>query len=90
MRAPPGPAAARQALGVTARTGDDGDGPRHGADYLVEVDGDLDRPALEWSENTAYDRFGPGDLPRLKENRAPGKFLVHDLIAAALRGGGPQ
>ncbi|MFF4496861.1 NUDIX hydrolase [Streptomyces sp. NPDC001546] len=72
-------------LGITTWTGDDGRGTRREADYLVEVDGDLDHPALEWNRHTAYDWFGPDDLPRLKENRAPGEHLVHDLIARALR-----
>ncbi|MER6309570.1 NUDIX hydrolase [Streptomyces sp. NPDC001739] len=73
----------RTLLGVTAWTGDDGGGLRHEADYLVEVDGDLDRPALEWSKHSAYDWFGPADLHRLTENRAPGELLIHDLIARA-------
>ncbi|MER7338607.1 NUDIX domain-containing protein [Streptomyces sp. NPDC000075] len=72
-------------LGITTWTGDDGAGMRHEADYLVEVDGDLGHPALEWSKHTAYDWFGPGDLARLKENRAPGEYLIHDLIAKALQ-----
>ncbi|MFE9552487.1 NUDIX hydrolase [Streptomyces sp. NPDC006692] len=71
-------------LGITTWTGDDGNGTRHEADYLVEVDGDLDHPALEWSKHITYDWFGPDDLPRLKENRAPGEYLIHDLITKAL------
>ncbi|MEV4342481.1 NUDIX domain-containing protein [Streptomyces sp. NPDC049590] len=74
----------RRLLGISTWTGDDGAGPRHEADYLVEVDGDLDHPALEWSKHTACHWFGPDDLPLLKENRAPGEYLVHDLIAKAL------
>ncbi|MFJ8692299.1 NUDIX hydrolase [Streptomyces roseolilacinus] len=74
----------RRLLGVTTWTGDDGV-TRHEADYLVEVDGDLRRPALEWSKHTSYAWFGPEDLPRLKENRGPGEHLVHDLIVRALR-----
>ncbi|ANP51636.1 8-oxo-dGTP pyrophosphatase MutT (NUDIX family) [Streptomyces griseochromogenes] len=75
----------RRLLGVATWTGDDGNGTRHEADYLVEVEGDLDHPALEWSKHTAYDWFGPDDLSRLKENRAPGEYLIHDLIAKALQ-----
>ncbi|MFE6666443.1 NUDIX hydrolase [Streptomyces sp. NPDC057697] len=75
----------RRFLGTSDWTGDDGAGLRHEADYLVEVDGDLDHPALEWSKHSAYGWFGPGDLARLKHNRLPGEFLVHDLIARALR-----
>ncbi|WP_354379190.1 NUDIX domain-containing protein [Streptomyces sp. PvR034] len=74
----------RRFLGTTTWTGDDDGGLRHEADYLVEVDGDLDRPALEWAKHSGYDWFGPDDLARLKENRAPGEFLIHDLITRAL------
>ncbi|MFB6819297.1 NUDIX hydrolase [Streptomyces sp. NPDC056347] len=76
----------RRFLGVTTWTGDDGRGLRHEADYLVEVDGDLGRPALEWSKHSGFDWFGPGGLERLKENCPPGGFLIHDLIARVVRG----
>ncbi|MFH8514346.1 NUDIX hydrolase [Streptomyces gelaticus] len=75
----------RRFLGTSTWTGDDGAGLRHEADYLVEVEGDLGSPDLEWSRHSAFDWFGPGDLARLKENRAPGEFLIHDLIASAVR-----
>ncbi|MEV7414958.1 NUDIX domain-containing protein [Streptomyces sp. NPDC089919] len=78
----------RRFLGTATWTGDDGAGLRHEADYLVEVEGDLDRPALEWSKHSGYGWFGPDDLERLKENRAPGEYLIHDLIARAVRGPG--
>jgi 8-oxo-dGTP diphosphatase len=74
----------RRLLGVTTWTGDDDGGLRHEADYLVEVEGDLDNPALEWSKHSAYGWFGRTGLDRLKENRAPGEFLVHDLISKVL------
>ncbi|MBO7936675.1 NUDIX domain-containing protein [Streptomyces sp. S9] len=74
----------RRFLGTTTWTGDDGGGLRHEADYLVEVDGDLDHPELEWSKHSAYDWFGPDTLPRLKENCEPGQFMIHDLIARAI------
>ncbi|GAA2294460.1 hypothetical protein GCM10010431_10680 [Streptomyces kunmingensis] len=75
----------RRFLGTTTWNGDDGAGLRHEADFLVEVEGDLNHPALEWSKNSAYGWFGPDDLDRLKENRGPGEFLIHDLIARAVR-----
>ncbi|NUV88534.1 NUDIX domain-containing protein [Streptomyces sp. KAI-26] len=75
----------RRLLGISTWTGDDGGGTRHEADYLVEVDGDLDRPALEWSKHTAYDWFGPDGLSRLMENRAPGDRLIHDVVTKALQ-----
>ncbi|MFD9618008.1 NUDIX hydrolase [Streptomyces virginiae] len=77
----------RRLLGATTWTGDDSDGLRHEADFLVEVEGDLDRPSLEWSEHSAYGWFDPDDLDRLKENRLPGEFLIHDLIARVVRTG---
>lgn len=77
----------RRFLGTTTWTGDDGGGLRHEADYLVEVDGDLDDPALEWSKHSSYGWFGRDDLDCLKDNRAPGEFLIHDLVARALAEG---
>ncbi|MEU2184692.1 NUDIX hydrolase [Streptomyces thermolilacinus] len=74
----------RRLLCVSTWTGDDGV-TRREADYLVEVDGDLDAPVLEWPEHTAYAWLGRDDLSLLKENRQPGEYLVHDLIAHALR-----
>ncbi|MFI9776906.1 NUDIX hydrolase [Streptomyces sp. NPDC051956] len=73
-------------LGVSTWTGDDGGGRRHEADWVVEVDGDLVHPALEWSKHSAYGWFGADELDRLKENRGPGEFLIHDLIAGVVRG----
>lgn len=72
-------------LGSSVWSGDDGAGLRHEADYLIEVDGDLDHPVLEWAKHSTYGWFGPGDdLARLKENCPPGEFLIHDLIAGAV------
>ncbi|MCX4869742.1 NUDIX domain-containing protein [Streptomyces sp. NBC_01369] len=61
----------RRLLGIATWTGDDGDGTRQEADYLVEVDGDLDHPALEWSKHTAYGWFGPDDLPSPQGEPSP-------------------
>ncbi|GAA3087557.1 NUDIX hydrolase [Streptomyces rectiviolaceus] len=72
-------------LGTSAWSGDDGAGIRHEADYLIEVEGDLDHPAPEWSKHSAYGWFGPDDLARLKENCSPGEFLIHDLIARVVQ-----
>ncbi|NEB81909.1 NUDIX domain-containing protein [Streptomyces sp. SID14478] len=74
----------RRFLGTTTWTGDDGGGLRHEADYLIEVDGDLSHPMLEWSKHSECDWFDADNLARLKENRRPGEFLIHDLIARAL------
>jgi 8-oxo-dGTP diphosphatase len=76
----------RRVIDILTWTGEDGRF-RHEADYLVEVDGDLDHPALEWSKITTYGWFGTADLPRLKENRPEGDTVVHDLIARVLADG---
>lgn len=73
----------RRLLGVSSWTGDDGRGVRHEADYLVDVDGDLDHPELEWAKHSAYGWFSPDNLHRLKENCPPGNYLIHDLLAQA-------
>ncbi|WP_251018353.1 NUDIX hydrolase [Streptomyces sp. ISL-1] len=55
----------RRFLGTTTWTGDDGGGLRHEADYLVEVDGDLDNPTLEWSKHSRL------RLVQLRQPRPP-------------------
>ncbi len=75
----------RRCLGVSTWEGDDGKGVRHEADFLVEVEGDLSRPALEWDRHTGFHWFVPEDLPRLKENLSPGQYLIHDLLSRAVR-----
>ncbi|MDT0445000.1 NUDIX hydrolase [Streptomyces johnsoniae] len=74
----------RRFLGVLTWEGDDGLGVRHEADYVVDVAGDLDAPALEWAKHPRYGWFGPADLERLKENRLPADQLVYDVAARAL------
>jgi 8-oxo-dGTP pyrophosphatase MutT (NUDIX family) len=62
-----------------------GDGiVRHGADFVVEVDGDLGRPHLEWHKHPRFAWVGADALPLLLENRAPGDTAIHDLVARAL------
>ncbi|ANZ43127.1 NTP pyrophosphohydrolase [Lentzea guizhouensis] len=68
---------------------DAGDGAvRHGADFVVEVDGDLSRPELEWDKHPRFAWVGPADLPLLLENRAPGDTAIHDVVAKALGSSG--
>jgi 8-oxo-dGTP diphosphatase len=49
-------------------TGEDGR-ERIETDFLVRVDGDLDRPRLEAGKHTEYRWLGPSDLAVLDENR---------------------
>ncbi|MFC9067084.1 MULTISPECIES: NUDIX hydrolase [Streptomyces] len=74
----------RRHLGVLTWEGDDGLGLRHEADFVVEVDGDLSAPRLEWSKHPRYGWFGPANLAELKDNRAPHEQLVYEVAARAL------
>ncbi|CAL9557054.1 hypothetical protein SUDANB171_04541 [Streptomyces sp. enrichment culture] len=74
----------RRSLGVLTWEGDDGLGLRHEVDYLVEVEGDLSAPRLEWSKHPRYGWFGPDRLEELKENRAPEEQLVYEVAVRAL------
>jgi 8-oxo-dGTP diphosphatase len=58
---------------------------RHSADFVVEVDGDLERPALEWDKHPRFAWVGADDLPMLLANRDPGDTAIRDIVAAALR-----
>ncbi|MFC5286245.1 NUDIX hydrolase [Actinokineospora guangxiensis] len=58
---------------------------RHSVDFVVEVDGDLERPALEWDKHPRFAWVGVEDLPVLLVNREPGDTVIHDIVAAALR-----
>lgn len=57
---------------------------RHQADFVVEVDGDLDRPALEWHKHPRFTWVGADDLPLLLENLSPSDTKIHDIVARAL------
>lgn len=55
-------------VGEYTYTGDDGI-DRHEIDFLVRVDGDLDRPLLEVGKHTEFRWLGPDELDVLDENR---------------------
>lgn len=60
------------------------DQPRREADFLVEVDGDLDRPRIETAKFTEWRWVTRADLPLMRENRSPGDDFIIDLVARAL------
>ncbi|MBB1155890.1 MULTISPECIES: NUDIX hydrolase [Amycolatopsis] len=60
------------------------DGEEIGDFYLIEVEGDLARPVLEWDKHPHSAWFGKEDLDRLLVNCAPGDTLIRDVVAAAL------
>ncbi|WP_226961481.1 MULTISPECIES: NUDIX hydrolase [Streptomyces] len=77
-----------RSLGVWTWVGDDGLGLRHEVDFVVEVEGDLGRPALEWDRHPEYGWFGPAELHRLKEHKVSADQLVYRVAARAL--GAPE
>ena len=58
---------------------------RHEIDYLVRVDGDLQRPRLEAGKHDAYAWIGPGELELLMVGRADGDRRLRDIVAKATR-----
>ena len=71
-------------LGEHTWTGNDGL-RRHEFDYLIEVDGDLAAPRLEWPEQVEYAWVGPDELECLMESRAPDDTMLRELVARGLR-----
>nr|WP_106585260.1 NUDIX domain-containing protein [Murinocardiopsis flavida] len=58
---------------------------RHEVDYLVRVDGDLDRPALEPGKHTEYAWIDESRLGVLETDRDPGDAFLLDIYTGALR-----
>jgi len=58
-------------------------------DFIVEVDGDLSRPRLEWPKHTEYRWIGADELPLLDENDGRDDGLVRHLAELALRSAFP-
>ncbi|SFO23104.1 NUDIX hydrolase [Amycolatopsis rubida] len=52
--------------------------------FLIEVEGDLSRPALEWDKHPRYAWAGAEDLDMVLENCAPDDTVVRDVVARAL------
>lgn len=57
---------------------------RRELDYLVEVDGNLDAPELEWDKHPEFRWVAAGELDILRKNGAPGDELMHS-VAEGLR-----
>lgn len=71
-------------LGECTWLGTDGE-TRHERDYLITIDGDLDKPELEWDKHPEYRWISADEIDVLLENREPGDVLLRDILANAFR-----
>jgi 8-oxo-dGTP pyrophosphatase MutT (NUDIX family) len=70
-------------LGEMQWTGDDGV-PRRELDYLIEVDGDLDAPRLEWPDHVEFAWVGLDEVDRLMEDRTPLDADIRGIVSRGL------
>lgn len=54
-------------------------------DFLVDVDGDLERPAIERPKHTEHRWIGPGETEVLDENRGEDGGFIRRIVERALR-----
>lgn len=71
-------------LGEHTWVGSDGN-TRREYDYLVTVDGDRAKPALEWDKHPEYRWIDAAEVDLLLENREPGDVLLRDILDNAFR-----
>jgi len=60
---------------------------RHEVDFLVEVDGDLDRPRLEAGKHDLFAWVGPDNLEQMMVGRTDGDRRLLNVVAQAIRTG---
>jgi 8-oxo-dGTP diphosphatase len=70
-------------LGEMLWTGDDGV-PRRELDYLIEVDGDLNAPRLEWPDHVEFAWVGLDEVDRLMEDRTPLDADIRGIVSRGL------
>lgn len=56
-------------------------------DFLVDVEGDLEHPRLEWPQHTEYRWIGHGDLDLLDENAGSDFGIIKHIVGLALSAG---
>ncbi|MFE1103999.1 NUDIX hydrolase [Nocardiopsis alba] len=64
---------------------DPGDGvTRREVDYLVRVEGDLERPTLEAGKHTEFMWVDDSRVPLLREAREPDDYFITDIVQRGL------
>lgn len=69
--------------------GVDGPEPHREFDFLVEVDGDLERPSLERRKHVEHRWIGDGETAVLDENRGADGGFIRRIVERALRADWP-
>jgi 8-oxo-dGTP diphosphatase len=59
-------------------------GPRREFDFIVEVEGNLEHPQLEWTKHTAFRWVGLDELELLKEERLAGDDELYQMAKRVL------
>jgi 8-oxo-dGTP diphosphatase len=53
-------------------------------DFLVEIDGDLEHPQLEWSKNSEFRWISLAEIETLKENRQEADIFIYEIVKKGL------
>ncbi len=53
-------------------------------DFLVEIEGDLEHPQLEWSKNSEFRWIDLTEIELLKENRQEADLFVYEIVKKGL------
>jgi len=69
---------------LTTKPWHDGPNEYEERQFIVEVDGDLQRPALEAGKVSGWMWVDRTKVDKLKENRQPGDQLIYDSVVEAL------
>jgi 8-oxo-dGTP pyrophosphatase MutT (NUDIX family) len=69
---------------LTTKPWHDGPNDCEERQFIVNVDGDLQRPALETSKVSDWMWVHRANVEKLKENRVPGDQLVYNSVLEAL------
>lgn len=66
--------------------GASGPEPHREFDFLVEVDGDLERPRIEHPKHVEFRWVGPADVGVLDENRGADDGFIRRIVELTLAG----